>query len=111
LLDALCGDAAGHFTLLLQGHPPDVGVMACVQRWQQRGVPLQVIQLAMQEGPPAPGVRRVLADADGRLQQRLGLAAAGGAYLLRPDQHVCGRWRALSADRLDHALHQALGQP
>ncbi|OGA99756.1 MAG: monooxygenase [Burkholderiales bacterium RIFCSPHIGHO2_12_FULL_69_20] len=111
LLDALCGEAAGHFTLLIQGDPPDAGVLACVQRWQQRGVPLPVIQLAAHGVPPALGVRRVLADADGRLQQRLGLPAAGGAYLLRPDQHVCGRWHALSADQLDRALHQALGQP
>jgi 3-(3-hydroxy-phenyl)propionate hydroxylase len=111
LLDALCGDAAGHFTLLIQDEVPDADVMAAAQRWQQRGVPLQVVQLATRTMAPAGGVRRLLADPDGRVQQRLGLPAAGGAYLLRPDQHVCARWRSLTAERLDRALHQALGQP
>ena len=32
----------------------------------------------------------------------------GAAYLLRPDQHVCARWLALDADRLQTALATAL---
>ena len=42
------------------------------------------------------------------LRERYGLNA-GGAYLLRPDQHVCARWAALDASRLRAALHTAIG--
>jgi 3-(3-hydroxy-phenyl)propionate hydroxylase len=34
--------------------------------------------------------------------------AHGAAYLLRPDQHVCARWLALDAERLQTALATAL---
>jgi 3-(3-hydroxy-phenyl)propionate hydroxylase len=51
-----------------------------------------------------------LPDADGHLRQRYGVAANGGAYLLRPDQHVCARWITLDATRLQAALTNALLQ-
>ena len=38
------------------------------------------------------------------------ISASGGAYLLRPDQHVCARWLTLDATRLQAAFHQALPQ-
>jgi 3-(3-hydroxy-phenyl)propionate hydroxylase len=34
--------------------------------------------------------------------------ADGAAYLLRPDQHVCARWMALDANRLQAAFKAAL---
>lgn len=40
---------------------------------------------------------------------RLGLDTPQAALLVRPDQHVCARWRQLSASRLDAALRRALG--
>jgi 3-(3-hydroxy-phenyl)propionate hydroxylase len=51
-----------------------------------------------------------LPDADGHLRQRYGVPANGGAYLLRPDQHVCARWITLDATRLQAALTTALPQ-
>jgi len=33
----------------------------------------------------------------------------GSVYLFRPDQHVCARWRALQADRVQAAIKRALG--
>mgnify|MGYP006146753871 CR=1 FL=1 len=49
-----------------------------------------------------------LPDADGHLRQRYGVPAHGGAYLLRPDQHICARWLTLDATRLQAALNNAL---
>ncbi|MCB2072062.1 MAG: monooxygenase, partial [Ottowia sp.] len=59
---------------------------------------------------PVQGADQTLADADGHLRQRYGIGASGGAYLLRPDQHVCARWLTLDATRLQAAFRQALPQ-
>ncbi len=45
-------------------------------------------------------------DRDGCLQQRYD-AQPGTAYLFRPDQHVCARWRAPTADAVRAALARA----
>ncbi len=45
-------------------------------------------------------------DAEGLLAARYD-AAPGTTYLLRPDQHVCARWRGFDADALRHALARA----
>jgi 3-(3-hydroxy-phenyl)propionate hydroxylase len=34
----------------------------------------------------------------------------GTVYLLRPDQHVCARWRKLDAAKVRAALARATGQ-
>jgi 3-(3-hydroxy-phenyl)propionate hydroxylase len=45
--------------------------------------------------------------ADGVAAQRYD-AKPGTVYLIRPDQHVCARWRAPSAQDVTGALHRAL---
>ena len=37
-------------------------------------------------------------------------ARPGTVYLLRPDQHVCARWRAPSAAQVRSAIDRALGK-
>jgi 3-(3-hydroxy-phenyl)propionate hydroxylase len=59
---------------------------------------------------PVRGADHTLPDVDGHLRQRYGITAPGGAYLLRPDQHICARWLTLDAARLQAALHTALPQ-
>ena len=73
-----------------------------------RGVALKVIAV----GAPAPvaGADLTLADTDGHFRRRYGIRASGGAYLLRPDQHICARWLTLDATRLHAALATALPQ-
>jgi 3-(3-hydroxy-phenyl)propionate hydroxylase len=73
-----------------------------------RGVPLKV--LAIGARVPVEGADETLADAGGDLRERYGMAGAGAAYLLRPDQHVCARWLTLDATRLRAALAAALPQ-
>lgn len=81
---------------------------AVVDECRARGVPLRVTAVGA-DGAVA-GADQVLADADGRCRRRYGVPASGGAYLLRPDQHVCARWLTLDATRLRAALQTALPQ-
>ena len=81
-------------------------LQAAADEARQRGLPLQVIAVGARQ--PVQGADTTLADADGHLRRRHGLRD-GGAYLLRPDQHVCARWMALDATRLRAALLNATG--
>jgi 3-(3-hydroxy-phenyl)propionate hydroxylase len=47
-------------------------------------------------------------DTQGLVAQRLDLQI-GNAYLVRPDQHVCARWRVPTAADLQAAYHRATG--
>jgi 3-(3-hydroxy-phenyl)propionate hydroxylase len=84
--------------------PPEL--LAELQAQQQRGLPLKLI--AVGAACAVPGADHTLADEEGRLRQRYGMARAGAAYLLRPDQHVCARWECLDAAGLRAALGAAL---
>ena len=46
-------------------------------------------------------------DSQGLIAKRYDLQA-GVSYLLRPDQHVCARWREFSVDRVKRAINHAL---
>ncbi|MCB2016584.1 MAG: monooxygenase, partial [Hydrogenophaga sp.] len=96
------------FALLLANDAADLpaALMAVLDELRQRGVPLQVIVVGAQGAVAGAGLS--LPDTDGHLRRRHGLRS-GGAYLLRPDQHVCARWIALDARRLRDAVLNACG--
>jgi 3-(3-hydroxy-phenyl)propionate hydroxylase len=73
-----------------------------------QGMPLNVTAVGASQ--PVAGADKHLPDADGHLRERYGVPAHGGAYLLRPDQHVCARWLSLDAARLQAAFANALPQ-
>lgn len=50
-----------------------------------------------------------IADPTGVLTQRLD-ATPGAAYLLRPDQHLCARWRQVDCGKIAAARDRALGR-
>ena len=58
-------------------------------------------------------VLRVGSGADGDLDDRTGLlrerydGKPGTCYLLRPDQHVCARWRRFDIDDVRAAIRRA----
>ena len=76
-----------------------------------RGVGLRIVAISSQAQPqPVQGADLTLSDSQGRCRERHGVPAdppSGAAYLLRPDQHVCARWLALDARRLQSALDNA----
>ncbi|MBL8310710.1 MAG: FAD-dependent monooxygenase [Burkholderiales bacterium] len=80
-----------------------------VSRARQRGVPLAVTAVTPPDGAArsVAGADQTLVDSDGHFAQRYGIEAGGGAYLLRPDQHICARWVTLDATRLRAALNAA----
>lgn len=79
---------------------------SAVRAARERGLPLKVT--AVSSGHDVEGADRTLADPQGHLRARYGVATAGSAYLFRPDQHVCARWITLDATRLSAALDHLL---
>jgi len=82
------------FTVLVAGTPP--GALAPIDG---RGLPVKVLTVSA-EGAD-------LHDTAGLLASRYDLQP-GTVYLLRPDQHVCARWRAADADTVAAAIRHAL---
>lgn len=81
-------------------------VQAQVASAQEQGIPIRVIALGAHAA--VKGADLTLDDRGGLLRQLYG-APLGGAYLARPDQHVCARWLQLSGAALAAALLRALG--
>ncbi|MBT9549213.1 MAG: FAD-dependent monooxygenase [Hydrogenophaga sp.] len=81
-------------------------LLAVFDELRANGVPLQVIAVGASQA--VGGADQTLPDANGHLRERHGLKA-GGAYLLRPDHHICARWLHLDAPRLRAALINAAG--
>ena len=60
--------------------------------------------------PPQASRRDVLVDRDGAVARRYDLQP-GTVVLLRPDAHVCARWRRPTGDQVRHAIARALAMP
>ena len=69
-------------------------------------VSMQVLLIAGSDGIGLPGAQ-TLVDSAGLIRRRYD-GAPGTAYLLRPDQHVCARWREVAPDAAQRALRRAL---
>ena len=106
--DYLLDHLGGGFDLLYFTDDPSIppALLAVVNAWRARGLALHVFAIGPEQ--PVAGADQTLPDTDGHFRQRYGVPASGAAYLLRPDQHVCARWLALDATRLQTALHTAL---
>jgi len=68
------------------------------------GVPLKILHVDACGGQARSGH---LIDRDGVIAERYDLLP-GSVVLLRPDQHVCARWRQPSAEAMQHAMQHAL---
>ena len=109
----LLDDLGGQFDLLyfsVDGSV-DAAILDCVQKYQRTGLPLRLIIAAPKQTDKAALDLPFIHDAEHHLANSYGIQTAGGAYLFRPDQHICGRWLNLDATRLDHALNSLLKHP
>jgi 3-(3-hydroxy-phenyl)propionate hydroxylase len=106
LLDHL----GGGFDLLYftSGKAIPAELQAVVAGVRARGVAVRLIAVSSHAAGTVEGADLVLDDSEGRCRARYGVMADGAAYLLRPDQHVCARWMALDANRLQAAFKAAL---
>jgi 3-(3-hydroxy-phenyl)propionate hydroxylase len=92
------------------GNILDTQTIATLRSFAQGPVPAKLVLVidgegAVPEGVPASAV--ILRDAEGLATQRYG-AQEGAFYLIRPDQHVCARWRRVEGARVEQALERAL---
>ena len=56
-----------------------------------------------------PAELAVVRDSEGCLAKRYD-AQPGTAYLIRPDQHIAARWRAVNTDAVAAAVNRATGR-
>jgi 3-(3-hydroxy-phenyl)propionate hydroxylase len=103
LLDHL---GSGFDLLYASGSGVPASIQEVLQAARRKGLKIRLTAVGARQ--PVPGADQTLADADGDVRERYGIAAEGGAYLLRPDQHICARWLQLDAPRLQAALAAAL---
>lgn len=95
------------FTALV-GDGPNVDAVAAELRAGAEGlVPLRIVRMVVAGSNPGASNITTLVDRDGLVAQRYDLQP-GTACLLRPDQHVCARWRSASAPLVRAALRRAL---
>ncbi|UUC91366.1 FAD-dependent monooxygenase [Comamonas sp. C11] len=106
LLDHL----GGGFDLLYftSGKAIAAELQAVVAGVRARSIAVRLIAVSGHAASAIEGADLVLDDSEGRCRARYGVMADGAAYLLRPDQHVCARWMALDANRLQAAFKAAL---
>jgi 3-(3-hydroxy-phenyl)propionate hydroxylase len=93
----------GLFSALVFDGPQAAGQIAALQAAAEGVAPLQVLLVGARDLAGAT----TLADPDGAVAQRYD-GRPGTVYLLRPDQHVCARWRAPTTADVQAALRRAL---
>lgn len=88
------------------GRVPEA-LLARRERMRVAGAPCTLLVIGA-AGETRAGIVPI-GDPGGRLCAAHG-ACDGSFYLVRPDRHVCARWRSLDLDELDQAFARALGR-
>jgi 3-(3-hydroxy-phenyl)propionate hydroxylase len=105
----LLNHLGNHFSLLIKGDFDAALVAGLEQMASTLRAGGDLIEIVRVDAPAAGGANTVcLSDHKGVLTERYDLAA-GGVYLIRPDQHVAARWRRLDPGVIQAALERAMG--
>lgn len=91
--------AAFHLLYFTDQAVPE-SILQQVADLEEQGIPIQVLSI---------GSGQNLVDSAEHFAKRYD-AQSGTAYLVRPDQHVCARWKNVTAEQVKAAVYQALGQ-
>ena len=101
----------GAFTLMVYAQDRDqldAETIVALERLASDATPVESLMVLSRVGHGA-GRIPTLHDRGGLIRKRYDLSP-GAAYLFRPDQHVCARWRAWTADIVRAAVQRALGR-
>ena len=81
--------------------------LARLETLKQGPVPVEMI-IVTEKAQPSESLRglEVVVDVEGLLRRRYD-SREGTFYLIRPDQHVCARWRDFDVDKVQAALARA----
>ncbi|AXE95188.1 FAD-dependent oxidoreductase [Paraburkholderia terricola] len=86
----------------------DHATQAALDALQASPIPLKLVVVTSGNAKAASSTGvQIVHDAEGLASARYD-AKPGTFYLIRPDQHVCARWRQLDVDAVAHALKRAL---
>ncbi|NML17838.1 FAD-dependent oxidoreductase [Azohydromonas caseinilytica] len=100
----LIDQLGNRFQLLIYADDPARVDRALLDSLKDAPIPVEAVVVSPQAGE-LPGVR-VLQDVKGLVASRYD-ARDGSAFLLRPDQHVCARWRGADAAKVRQAVARA----
>jgi len=104
LLDHLGGGLDLLYVTTAQALPAQIAKV--IEDARTRGLKIRVS--AIGATGHVQGTDQTFTDTNGHLREQYGIHCAGGAYLLRPDQHISARWVTLDAVRLQSALNKFL---
>ena len=96
----------GAFSALVFDGAPAAAAVQALRQAAEGLASLRVLLIAASGGAELAGARTLI-DSAGLIRRRFD-GAPGTVYLLRPDQHVCARWRKLSLDAVQRALRRTL---
>jgi len=99
------GDA---FTLILFGNGTEIPAerVAAFEALARGAIPVRTVIVEPRGVAPRSLEGLSVVEEDGLVSQRFD-ARPGTAYLLRPDQHVCARWRAFNPAKVRAAVARA----
>ncbi|VVD96345.1 FAD-dependent oxidoreductase [Pandoraea aquatica] len=103
----------GRFVALVFGAPSslDAASLAALEALSGDSVPVMPVFVTpdLEAACDTHDVHSIWHDTQGLAAQRYD-AAPGTVYLIRPDQHVCARWRSVDATAIAAARERALGR-
>ncbi len=105
----LLNSLGNHFTCLIFVNSVDdlsLSELEAIDTLQREEIQLVPLIVVTEQAMTTIDDIQILAETDGVSKQRFD-ALPGTTYLIRPDQHVCARWRSLDADKVRQSLLRA----